>query len=301
MQLSFKPEVKFIATPESLASLLEALAETSILALDIETAYWWDKSAEKISIIQIAIPKNDNISVWVIDCFSPLDLTSLQEVMINTNILKIIHNASFDVNKLRKLANIIVENVFDTMLAARRSGEKGCSLATLAMRHLGIEMDKSHQRSNWATRPLSQAQLEYAAKDAIVTLLLYEKVSKQGSSGHYQRQSRFSYNEERPLVTTFEQPVRHLSTPVAANSKAVQALIKIVMQFPGRYTVQSLAHCLGRERGGLPGFIVDNAISKDSFVDYKEALAIVTELLNAGQLVDRGRRLCVSQTALAAL
>lgn len=301
MQLTTKPEVKFITTPESLASSLEALKETSILALDIETAYWWDKSAEKISIIQLAIPQNDSITVWIIDCFSSLDLTPLQQIMVNNNILKVIHNASFDVNKLRKLANIIVENVFDTMLAARRAGEKGCSLAALAMRHLNIEMDKTHQRSNWATRPLSQDQLEYAAKDVIVTLLLYQKANKQGLSGEYRRQSRFSYNEERPVVTAFEQPVRCLSTAIPANKPAAQALIKIVLQFPGRYTIQSLAHCLGRERGGLAGFIVDNAITKDAFVDYQEALAIAAELINAGQLVDRGRRLCASQTALAAL
>ena len=297
MQQEKSTQIKLVTTNEALVLLKAALDETPLIGLDIETAYWWDKTAERISIIQIGIPSQNSLDVWIIDCFSSLDLSSLQQIFLNNNILKVIHNASFDVNKLRKLANIIVENVFDTMLAARRAGERGCSLATLAMRHLGIELDKKHQRSNWATRPLSQEQLDYAAKDVVIALMLYEKANNSGLSGEYNRQSRFAYNEERPVVTAFEQPVRNLCAPIPANQAASQALIKIVTQFPGRYTPQSLSHCLGRERGGLAGYIVDKAISKEAFVDYKEALTIISELIAKGYLIDRAYRLSVGQIA----
>lgn len=287
-----------VNTSETLVSLKAVLEETPLIGLDIETAYWWDKTAERISIIQIGIPSEHNVDIWILDCFSSLDLSPLQQIFLNNNILKVIHNASFDVNKLRKLANIIVENVFDTMLAGRRAGERGCSLSAMATRHLGIELDKKHQRSNWALRPLSDEQLDYAAKDVVIALMLYQKAINSGLSGQYLRQSRFAYNEERPVVTAFEQPVRNLCTPIAANQSASQALIKIVMQFPGRYSPQSLSHCLGRERGGLAGYIVDKAISKEAFIEYKEALAIVTELITNGYLIDRGYRLSVGQVAL---
>ncbi|MBI4851950.1 MAG: ribonuclease D [Acidobacteria bacterium] len=291
-------QIKLVKDDKALVSLKEILDETPLIGLDIETAYWWDKTAERVSIIQIGVPSENNVDVWIIDCFSSLDLAPLQQILLNTNILKIIHNASFDVNKLRKLANIIVENVFDTMLAARRAKERSCSLAAMAMRHLGIELDKKHQRSNWATRPLSEEQLEYAAKDVVVALMLYKKVTDSGYSGEYSRQNRFNYHEERPVVTAFEQPVRNLCAPIPANEAASQALIKIVMQFPGRYTPQSLSHCLGRERGGLAGYIVDKAISKEAFIDYKEALTIVSELITKGYLVDRSYRLSVGQVEL---
>lgn len=291
-------QIKLITSDKELISLKETLDETSLIGLDIETAYWWDKTAERISIIQIGVPKENNVDVWIIDCFSSLNLSPLQQIFLNSNILKVIHNASFDVNKLRKLANIIVENVFDTMLAARRAGERSCSLSAMAMRHLGIELDKKHQRSNWAIRPLSEEQLEYAAKDVVIALMLYQKDNNSTLLGNYTRQSRFAYNEERPPVTAFEQPVRNLCAPIPANQAASQALIKIVTQFPGRYTIQSLSHCLGRERGGLAGYIVDKAISKEAFIDYKEALTIVLELITKGYLLDRSYRLSVGQAAL---
>jgi hypothetical protein len=292
-------EIKLVTTDKELSLLKETLKETSLIGLDIETAYWWDKTSERISIIQIGVLQENTVDVWIIDCFATLDLSPLQEMFLNSNILKVIHNASFDVNKLRKLANIIVENVFDTMLAAKRAGEKANSLSAMATRHLGIELDKTNQRSNWATRPLSQSQLEYAAKDVVIALMLYQKATNSGLSGTYNRQSRFNYNEERPIVTAFEQPVRNLCAPIPANQAASQALIKIVMQFPGRYTVQSLSHCLGRERGGLAGFIVDKAISKEAFIDYKEALSIVSELIANGYLVDRSYRLSVGEATRA--
>ncbi len=290
--------VTFVNSNEMLLSLHQSLMESSFIALDIETAYWWDKTAERVSLIQLGVQRETVFEVWVIDCFCNLNLKPLQEIMINSNIIKVIHNASFDVNKLRKLSNIIVENVFDTMLAARRSGEKGCSLEALAKRHLGISLDKTFQRSNWASRPLSKEQLNYAANDVIVTLLLYQKIADKPHLGKYKAQSRFSHYEERPVVTTFEHPVRNLCAPIPVNEVATKALIKIVMQFPGRYSVQSLAHCLGRDRAGLAGFIVDNAISKEAFIDHKEALTIIAELITKGYLVDRGYRLSIGQDAL---
>lgn len=299
LEQHFDAEINLLTTEEEMAQFEAITEDLSLLALDIETAYWWDKSAERISLIQLAFPYEDSISVWVIDCFSQLDLRPLQELMINSNVRKVIHNAGFDVMKLRKLANIIVENVYDTMLAARRAGDKGCSLAALASRYLGLRLDKKMQRSDWSRRPLDHEQLRYAAGDAVVTLMLYYKQCEQGMDGGFTRRSRHSYYEEMPQVTLFEQPVRILSTPVQSSDAAAEALIKIVMQFPGRYTPQSLANCLGRERGGLPGWIVDEAISKDAFMDYQEALAIVMVLMTSGRLVDRGRRLSIARPLLS--
>ena len=48
------------------------------------------------------------------------------------------------------------------------------SLRTAAARMLGVELDKELQTSDWGTRPLSPAQLRYAALDAHVLLRLAE-------------------------------------------------------------------------------------------------------------------------------
>jgi len=48
------------------------------------------------------------------------------------------------------------------------------SLKALVKRHLGLELDKSCQTSDWGSEHLSREQVEYAAKDAEVLLPLYE-------------------------------------------------------------------------------------------------------------------------------
>ncbi|MEW6730699.1 MAG: ribonuclease D [Acidobacteriota bacterium] len=292
-------QLKLLTDNEGLASFQSAFTHQPLVALDIETSHWWDKTAEKLSLIQLALPRQENIEVWVIDCFATLELRPVQELLMNNNVRKVIHNASFDVTKLRRLANILVENVHDTMLAARRAGERSCSLAALAARHLGIQLDKRWQRSDWSRRPLDPAQLEYAAQDAVTTLLLYQKQIQMGLNGEYTRRGRHTYHEEQPQLTIFEQPIRLQCVTAPANEAAAAVLIQIVAQFPGRYTPQALANCLGRERGGLAGWIVDQALSKETIIEYQEALTLVVELITAGRLIDRGRRLSVGTNVIS--
>lgn len=53
------------------------------------------------------------------------------------------------------------------------------SLSALVDRALGRPLDKSQQASNWATRPLSEAQMLYAANDAHVLTVLFDHLSEQ--------------------------------------------------------------------------------------------------------------------------
>jgi ribonuclease D len=52
------------------------------------------------------------------------------------------------------------------------------SLASVSEHLLGLPMDKSLQRSNWRRRPLTRAQIEYAALDARIAILVYDELSR---------------------------------------------------------------------------------------------------------------------------
>ena len=60
------------------------------------------------------------------------------------------------------------------MPAAAGSGPVGLSLMAKAV--LGKPINKAMQCSSWGRRPLTAAQLRYAALDAHATLLVYERV-----------------------------------------------------------------------------------------------------------------------------
>lgn len=69
-----------------------------------------------------------------------------------------------------------MRGVHDTMVASRQrhpDALEGHSLKAVCERELNISLDKSQQTSDWAQRPLTLEQLEYAALDAEVLLLLH--------------------------------------------------------------------------------------------------------------------------------
>jgi ribonuclease D len=55
--------------------------------------------------------------------------------------------------------------VFDTMLAAQVLGYEKIGLAALAEKFCGVMLSKAGQKSDWAKRPLSVKQLDYASDD----------------------------------------------------------------------------------------------------------------------------------------
>lgn len=54
------------------------------------------------------------------------------------------------------------------------------SLQEMCQKVLGVELDKREQRSNWNLRPLTAAQVLYAAKDAYVLILLESALRREG-------------------------------------------------------------------------------------------------------------------------
>lgn len=65
-------------------------------------------------------------------------------------------------------------HLFDTELAARLLNEPSAGLGPLLERKLGVRLQKAHSADNWATRPLPESWLEYAALDVDYLLELHE-------------------------------------------------------------------------------------------------------------------------------
>lgn len=103
------------------------------------------------------------------------DLSLLADKLKDPAILKVFHNALFDVPLLIKNGFPVV-NYTDTMVLAqvlhnRVAQENG--LAELAWRYLGIQLDKTLQaEANWEDK-LTEAHYAYSRQDAEVTYQLY--------------------------------------------------------------------------------------------------------------------------------
>src|SRR5438445_2833051 len=82
--------------------------------------------------------------------------------------LCIMHSASEDLDALSQLLPTGPGELFDTQIAAALAGIGfGLSYQKLVATMLGVDLPKSETRSDWLQRPLSAAQLDYAAQDVV--------------------------------------------------------------------------------------------------------------------------------------
>jgi len=109
---------------------------------------------------------NDGEANYLIDPTTINDLSAFADVLQDENIVKILHSCSEDLEVFQQSLDIVPQNLFDTQIAAALCGF-GFSLGfgRLVKAAIDIELPKEQTRSDWLHRPLSQAQIDYAAID----------------------------------------------------------------------------------------------------------------------------------------
>lgn len=150
----------YIDTDAGLADLVERLTAEPLIAFDTESnslfAY-----REQVCLIQISTRSAD----YVVDPLAPLDVRRLGPLLANPAVEKVFHAAEYDLICLKRDYGFAINNLFDTMLAARVCGYKNIGLGTLLGEIVGVTLDKSHQRDDWGKRPLPADALQYAQMD----------------------------------------------------------------------------------------------------------------------------------------
>lgn len=284
--------IELIHEQATLTALMGRITAVPVVALDIETINWWDREAERVALVQFAFRENGVARVAVVDALASLDLEPLRQPLELSAATKAIHNAAYDAVRISRHFRIATSPIYDTMLAARRGGERRCSLQAQTETHLGVQLDKSEQRSDWSRRPLNQEQLRYAALDATCTLLLYEHQVKRGLRGDYELRERTAQRQESlplgdaPEVTPGLQKVATADetklSVIADLSAAALALLGIVTELAGRYGPEHLAVSVGSERVGLAGWIIDQALGTATDIDEGSARLEIAALCERG-------------------
>jgi DNA polymerase I-like protein with 3'-5' exonuclease and polymerase domains len=145
----------------------------TVLAIDTETT-GLDYTTDKVILFQIG----DTEKQFLIDTRKN-GIKELQSLLEDNNIIKIFHNAKFDVNFIKSTFNINCENVYDTMLAEKIltcGTGKSVSLLNTLNRHLNIQMDKTQQSSFVGHKgDFTIPQLVYAAKDITHLVTIKDK------------------------------------------------------------------------------------------------------------------------------
>jgi ribonuclease D len=162
-------DFQYIETLPQLEKACETLGQSSILALDTE--FMREKTYyARLCLIQISSDEQ----VFIIDPLKLEHLQPLLDLLFNPKILKLVHAGRQDLELFYDLTGRVPAPIFDTQIAATLLGfADQIGYASLVEKILGTQLDKSHTRTDWAQRPLSQNQLAYAADDVVYLMQLY--------------------------------------------------------------------------------------------------------------------------------
>ncbi len=175
------PTPQMITTSDGLAALCARLSSEAVVTVDTEfmreRTYW-----PELCVVQLA----GEHEVAVIDAIAPgLDLAPLGALMARTDVQKVFHAARQDVEIFLQMFDAVPTPLFDTQVAAMVAGfgdQVGYDSLVGAL--TGGQIDKAHRFTDWSARPLSAAQIAYAAADVTWLRLVYEKlVAKLESEG----------------------------------------------------------------------------------------------------------------------
>ena len=116
--------------------------------------------------------------VAVVDAEAPgLDLAPLAALLADAAVLKVFHAARQDVEIFLNLFGVVPEPIFDTQIAAMVAGfGDQAGYDALVSSLAGGHIDKAHRFSDWSARPLSPAQVAYAAADVTWLRIVYERL-----------------------------------------------------------------------------------------------------------------------------
>jgi len=151
-----------IADSEGLAALCTRLRAERFVTVDTEfmreRTYW-----PELCVIQLAGEEE----VAVVDALAPgLDLEPLGALLADPAVVKVFHAARQDVEIFLLRYGAVPSPIFDTQIAATVAGfGDQVSYDQLARALANSQIDKAHRFSDWAARPLSPAQIAYAAAD----------------------------------------------------------------------------------------------------------------------------------------
>ncbi|MFN4088780.1 MAG: ribonuclease D [Alphaproteobacteria bacterium] len=177
-----------ITQQDALAELCRDLARAEFVTVDTEfmreSTYW-----PQLCLVQLAGPDRHA----AIDPLAPgLDLQPLYDLMADTSVLKVFHAARQDIEIFLHQGKVMPRPVFDTQIAAMVCGYgESVGYETLVVSLAGKRIDKVSRFTNWANRPLSPQQLEYALADVTHLRVVYQKLRER-----LDREGRTAWVEE---------------------------------------------------------------------------------------------------------
>ncbi|RUO37222.1 ribonuclease D [Aliidiomarina shirensis] len=158
---------RMINATEELVAFCDLAQANGWLALDTEFVRTRTLYAE-LGLVQA----RTGAEIVLIDPLNGVDLSALWQ-LLRSDVITVLHAAGEDLEIFQR-NNAAPKYLFDTQIAnAFITDGSQIGYAGLVEQMLDVSLDKSQSRTDWLQRPLSPAQLEYAAADVEYLAELY--------------------------------------------------------------------------------------------------------------------------------
>ena len=176
MRIRYHLAMRIVETTADLKALVDELKGSPYVALDTEfmrdATYW-----PILCLLQIAAP---GVAAIVDPLAEGIDLSPFFALLKNPRIVKVLHAGRQDIEIFWHKGHVIPDPLFDSQIVAMVCGfGEAASYETLARKIAHAQVDKSARFTDWARRPLSKRQLEYALADVTHLCTIYEALSAQ--------------------------------------------------------------------------------------------------------------------------
>lgn len=199
----------WVDSVETLNEMIENLRGCPEIAVDLEH-HDYRTYYGLVCLMQISNRNQD----WIVDTLALRDdLTKLNEIFADPNVIKVFHGAFMDIIWLQRDLGLYVVSLFDTYHASKKLGLSRFSLAYLLENFARFKTSKKYQLSDWRIRPLPPAMLAYARSDTHFLLNIFDQLKnkllenqddKMKQVLHESRlvaKRRFEYTKYRPQTS----------------------------------------------------------------------------------------------------
>jgi ribonuclease D len=164
-----------IADSAALAAFCHHAAKADFVTVDTEfirdRTFW-----PRLCLAQIAEREH---AVAIDPLAEGMSLEPLFELLNDHKVIKVFHAARQDIEIFFKLSGRIPAPVFDTQIAAMVCGfGESVGYERLVAKFARARIDKGMRFTDWARRPLSRKQIEYALDDVIHLRVVYQALAK---------------------------------------------------------------------------------------------------------------------------
>lgn len=153
--------VHYIDAPEALAAAAAGWLAREVVALDTEFMRVRTFHAQA-ALFQVC----DGEACYLVDPLAVRDLAPLARLLEAPDVLKVMHSCSEDLEVCERHLGALPDPLVDTQIVAAFCGYPlSVGYQKMLAREFDVHLGKSETRTDWLQRPLSPAQLHYAAED----------------------------------------------------------------------------------------------------------------------------------------